>query len=46
MNQEIELDELLNVKGNYTAHPLEVSKGVFPDNIVAPVQYGERVQGL
>lgn len=24
----------------------EVSKGVFPDNVVAPVQYGERVQAL
>lgn len=24
----------------------EVSKGVFPENIVAPVQYGERVQAL
>jgi transposase len=24
----------------------EVSKGIFPDNVVAPVQYGERVQAL
>ena len=24
----------------------EVSKGVFPDHVVAPVQYGERIQAL